>query len=87
MKIFLPGGAGLVGINLIASIKLSNPKWKLTVVDKKYESIKIAREIFPDVTYLCEDLSFTKNQKWPEKIKDCEICVMLQAEIGTINNE
>ena len=87
MKIFLPGGAGLVGINLIASIKSSNPEWHLTVVDKKYDSIKVARIIFPDVNYICEDLSFTKNQKWPIQIKDCDVCIMLQAEIGGINDE
>ena len=55
MKIFLPGGAGLVGINLIASIQSSNPDWEIVVVDKNLDSIKIARRIFPNVIYLCED--------------------------------
>jgi len=87
MKIFLPGGAGLVGINLIASIKSSNPDWEIVVVDKNLNSIKVARKIFPDVNYLCEDLSLTKNQKWPFEIKDCDICIMLQAEIGGIDDK
>ena len=86
MKIFLPGGAGLVGINLITLIKLKNPEWELVVVDKKLDSIEIAKNLFPDVNFLCEDLSITVNQKWVEEIKDCDLCVMLQAEIGTINN-
>tara|TARA_Y100001968_G_scaffold141817_1_gene129645 strand:+ start:21770 stop:22708 length:939 start_codon:yes stop_codon:yes gene_type:complete len=87
MKVFLPGGAGLVGINLIASIKSSNPEWKLLVVDKKYEAIYIASKIFPDVDFLCEDLTFKENQKWPQEIRGCDACVMLQAEIGTTDNK
>ena len=86
MKVFLPGGAGLVGINLIALIKSTNPEWELIVVDKKLESIKIAKKLFPDVIYICEDLSITINQKWIKEIKDCDLCVMMQAEIGTKNN-
>lgn len=87
MKIFLPGGAGLVGINLIASIQSSNPDWEIVVVDKNLDSIKIARRIFPNVIYLCEDLSYTKNQKWPSEIRNCDICIMLQAEIGGVNDK
>ncbi len=86
MKVFLPGGAGLLGINLIALIKSTNPEWELIVVDKKLESIKIAKKLFPDVIYICEDLSITINQKWIKEIKDCDLCVMMQAEIGTKNN-
>ena len=86
MKVFLPGGAGLVGINLIALIKSKNPEWDLVVVDKKLDSIKIAKNLFPDVIFICEDLTITVNQKWVKEIKDCDLCVMLQAEIGTINN-
>ena len=85
MKIFLPGGAGLVGINLIALIKSTNPEWELVVVDKKLESIKIAKKLFPDVNFICEDLSITINQNWIKEIKDSDLCVMMQAEIGTKN--
>ena len=86
MKVFLPGGAGLVGINLIALIKSKNPDWELVVVDKKLDSIKIAKKLFPEVIFICEDLTITVNQKWVKEIKDCDLCVMLQAEIGTKNN-
>ena len=86
MKVFLPGGAGLVGINFIALIKSTNPDWELVVVDKKLKSIKIAEKLFPDVIFICEDLSITINQKWIKEIKDCDLCVMMQAEIGTKNN-
>ncbi len=83
MKIFIPGGAGLVGINLIAAIKEKYPKWELIVVDKKYRSIKVAEEIFPDVKFICEDLTNDINQSWPLEIKECDVCIMLQAEIGS----
>ena len=83
MKIFIPGGAGLVGINLIASIKERYPNWELIVVDKKYQSIKVAEEIFPNVKFICEDLTKDINQSWPLEIKECDVCIMLQAEIGS----
>ena len=47
MQIFIPGGAGLVGIHLIAAIKERYPNWELIVVDKKYQSIQVAEKIFP----------------------------------------
>ena len=87
MKVFLPGGAGLVGINLIASIKSNYPEWKLLVVDKKSAAVDIASKIFPDVDFLCEDLTFKGTQRWPKEIKDCEVCVMLQAEIGNTDTK
>ena len=46
MKVFLPGGAGLVGLNLIALLQSNHPDWELLVVDKKAEAVVIARELF-----------------------------------------
>ena len=83
MKIFIPGGAGLVGINLIAAIKERYPNWELVVVDKKYKSIQVAEKIFPNVKFICEDLTKDINQNWPSEIKECDVCIMLQAEIGS----
>ncbi len=83
MKIFLPGGAGLVGLNLIARIYERYPSWTIIVVDKKYQSIKVAEKLFPNVKFICEDLTKDNNQKWPLEIKGCDICIMLQAEIGS----
>ncbi len=82
MKVFLPGGAGLVGLNLIALLQSSHPDWELLVVDKKREAVAIARKLFPGVTFLLEDLTQTEGQQWPMAIRDCGACVMLQAEIG-----
>jgi nucleoside-diphosphate-sugar epimerase len=82
MKVFLPGGAGLVGLNLIALLQSCHPDWELLVVDKKREAVSIAQRIFPSVTFLLEDLMQTAGQQWPAAIKGCNACVMLQAEIG-----
>lgn len=82
MKVFLPGGAGLVGLNLIALLQRTHPDWELLVVDKKREAVAIARKLFPAVAFLQEDLTQTDGQQWPEAIKGCRACVMLQAEIG-----
>ena len=35
MKIFIPGGTGLVGLNLIARLQKYHPDWQLIVVDKE----------------------------------------------------
>ena len=82
MKVFLPGGAGLVGLNLIALLQSSHPDWELLVVDKKREAVAIAKKLFPRVSFLLEDLTQTDSQQWPMAIRGCGACVMLQAEIG-----
>ncbi|MFN6338301.1 MAG: NAD-dependent epimerase/dehydratase family protein [Cyanobacteriota bacterium] len=82
MKVFLPGGAGLVGLNLIALLRERHPDWRLLVVDKKSEAVAIGRQLFPEVVFLQEDLTLVTGMEWPRAIRDCEACVMLQAEIG-----
>lgn len=82
MKIFIPGGAGLVGLNLIAQLQDHHQDWELLVVDKKVEAVAIARELFPRVRFLCEDLTSVEGQRWHLEIRNCDACVMLQAEIG-----
>lgn len=82
MKIFLPGGAGLVGLNLIALLQSRYPSWDLLVVDKKREAVLIAQKLFPTVSFLIEDLTETDGQQWPMIVQGCDACVMLQAEIG-----
>ena len=86
MKIFLPGGAGLVGLNLIALLQEKHPDWELLVVDKKSDAVLIARDLFPNVTFLVEDLCEIAHQQWPEAIQGCQSCVMLQAEIGNTDS-
>ncbi|WP_010316324.1 NAD(P)-dependent oxidoreductase [Synechococcus sp. CB0205] len=83
MRVFLPGGAGLVGLNLIALLQGSHPDWELLVVDKKLEAVAIAQKLFPAVAFISEDLTLTVGQQWPAAMRGCDACVMLQAEIGT----
>jgi nucleoside-diphosphate-sugar epimerase len=82
VKVFLPGGAGLVGLNLIARLQDNHPDWELLVVDKKSEAVAIARALFPRVHFLCEDLTCVEGQQWPVAMRGSDACVMLQAEIG-----
>jgi nucleoside-diphosphate-sugar epimerase len=82
MNVFLPGGAGLVGLNLIALLRQQHPEWELLVVDKKAEAIAIGKSLFPNVQFLHEDLTQIHDVQWPQAIRDCQACVMLQAEIG-----
>lgn len=82
MKVFLPGGAGLVGLNLINQLRQRHPDWQLIVVDKKQQAIAIGRHLFPQVHFLCEDLIDSQTSTWPGLLQSCDSCVMLQAEIG-----
>ncbi len=82
MKVFLPGGAGLVGLNLIALLREQHPDWQLLVVDKKSAAVAIGKTLFPEVHFLVEDLTETAGMQWPSAIQSCQACVMLQAEIG-----
>ena len=52
MKLFLPGGAGLVGLNLIALLQRQHPEWQLLVVDKKREAVEAGHRLFPTVDFL-----------------------------------
>ena len=85
MKVFLPGGAGLVGLNLIAKIIEVHSEWEILVVDKKLEAVEIGKKLFPKVRFLCENLTFKGNQRWHKEILNYDCCVLLQAEIGNID--
>ena len=82
MNVFLPGGAGLVGLNLIALLQQDHPDWRLLVVDKKREAVEAGRRLFPAVQFVVEDLTERQGNRWPSLIEGCDACVMLQAEIG-----
>jgi nucleoside-diphosphate-sugar epimerase len=82
MRLFLPGGAGLVGLNLIQQLREKHPDWDLLVVDKKGAAVEVGRRLYPEVTFLVEDLCVTEGVRWPSELQDCKACVMLQAEIG-----
>ncbi len=78
-KIILPGGAGLVGQNLIVRLKERGYS-TIVVLDKHLENLKILRELHPDI--IAEYVDLADNGKWQEHFCDANIVIMLQAQIG-----
>lgn len=78
-KIILPGGAGLVGQNLVVELKRQGYS-NLVVVDKHIANIKILKQLHPDVVCIEEDL--VNDGSWQLHMKGAAAIVMLQAQIG-----
>ena len=78
-RILLPGGAGLVGQNLIARLKLRGYT-DIVVLDKHQENLKTLSSLYPDVTAIECDLS--KPGDWFSWFDGARAVVMLQAQIG-----
>lgn len=78
-KIVLPGGAGLVGQNLIPRLK-NNSFNNIVVIDKHKHNIQKLRKLHPDVTTICADL--TQQGEWEKEFEDANAIVILQAQIG-----
>lgn len=79
IKIVLPGGAGLVGQNLVARLK-SRGYTNITVLDKHQKNLAILKSIQPEITVEYADLS--KPGSWQKYFTDADVVVMLQAQIG-----
>jgi len=78
-KIILPGGAGLVGQNLVARLKAKGYK-DIVVIDKHLNNLNLLRAIHPDISFECADIS--KPGSWQNYFKGADAVVMLQAQIG-----
>jgi nucleoside-diphosphate-sugar epimerase len=78
-KIVLPGGAGLVGQNLVPRLKAAGYT-EIVVLDKHAANLAILRGIHPDVTTDCVDLADAGH--WERHFEDAAAVVMLQAQIG-----
>jgi nucleoside-diphosphate-sugar epimerase len=78
-KIVLPGGAGLVGQNLVARLKAKGYK-NIVVIDKHRANLAILKQVQPDITAEYADLA--ESGGWLRHFEDAEIVVMLQAQIG-----
>mgnify|MGYP003967874841 FL=1 len=83
-KIILPGGAGLVGQNLLVQLK-EKGYTNITVIDKHHENIKILKQTFPDVEVIEADLA--EKGDWEYIFNDADVVVMLQAQIGAKQEE
>lgn len=81
-KILLPGGAGLVGQNLVAELK-SSGFTNLVVIDKHEANLRIFRQMHPDVPAIDADLAVPGN--WETHFEGADTVVMLQAQIGDPN--
>lgn len=78
-KIILPGGAGLVGQNLVARLKAAGYS-NIVVLDKHKTNLDILRQVQPDIIAEYADLAEPGN--WQRHFKNADVVVMLQAQIG-----
>lgn len=78
-KIVLPGGAGLVGQNLVARLKQRGYR-RIVVLDKHAANLRVLRGVHPDVTTEAADLA--EPGAWSRHFEGAGAVVMLQAQIG-----
>lgn len=78
-KIVIPGGAGLVGQNLVARLVAKGYK-NIVVLDKHKPNLDILREVQPSITAEYADLAVSGD--WLKYFDGADIVVMLQAQIG-----
>jgi nucleoside-diphosphate-sugar epimerase len=78
-KIILPGGAGLVGQNLVARLKEKGYK-NIVVLDKHKANLTILKKTQPEIITEYADLSETGG--WQRHFIGADVVVMLQAQIG-----
>lgn len=78
-KIILPGGAGLVGQNLVARLKAQGYQ-NIVVIDKNATNLEILQKTHPDITVEVADVSVPGS--WQQHFSGASVVVMLQAQIG-----
>jgi nucleoside-diphosphate-sugar epimerase len=78
-KIILPGGAGLVGQNLVARLKAKGYS-NIVVLDKHRANLAILKQVQPDITAEYADLAVPGD--WLRHMQGADVVVMLQAQIG-----
>ena len=78
-KIILPGGAGLVGQNLVARLKAQGYT-NLVVLDKHRANLEVLRRMHPELTIEFADLA--ERGDWQRHFSNARAVVMLQAQIG-----
>ncbi len=79
MKILLPGGAGLLGQNLIVRLKEKGYS-DIVVLDKHRTNLEILKRVHPDITAEYADLA--EDGDWKKHFEGADSVVMLQAQIG-----
>lgn len=81
-KIFITGAAGLVGQNLIASLK-ADSSWEIVAADKHLKNTQILRDLHPEIEVIEADLA--EPGGWQDRLSDCEKAVFLHAQIGGLD--
>lgn len=82
IKILLPGGAGLVGQNLIIRLKTKGYS-NIVVLDKHLANLTILKKLHPDINTEYADLSVAGP--WQNQFQDADVVVVLQSQIGGNN--
>jgi nucleoside-diphosphate-sugar epimerase len=83
-KILLPGGAGLVGQNLVAFLKRKG-YLNLVVLDKHRANLNVLQSMHPDIKIEYADLAVPGA--WGKHFEGADAVVMLQAQIGDLHAE
>ena len=78
-RIVLPGGAGLIGQNLVAQLKRHGYS-NLVVLDKHRTNLEILRKMHRDI--VVEYANLADHGDWKKWLVGAEVVVMLQAQIG-----
>lgn len=84
MKIVLPGGAGLVGQNLVARLR-DRGDHELVVIDKHASNLAVLQRLHPSVQTILADLA--DPGEWQQALAGADAVVMLQAQIGGVRLE
>jgi nucleoside-diphosphate-sugar epimerase len=78
-KILLPGGAGLVGQNLVARL-IARGYSNIVILDKHEANLKILKKMHPSI--IVENANISRPGPWQSHFSGADIVVMLQAQIG-----
>ena len=78
-RIVLPGGAGLVGQNLVVQLKRQG-YLNLVVIDKHRANLDLLQKMHPDI--VTEHADLADRGGWESHLQGAEVVVMLQAQIG-----
>ncbi|MEB3269954.1 MAG: NAD(P)-dependent oxidoreductase, partial [Leptolyngbya sp.] len=82
MRVLVTGAAGLVGQNLIASLK-RNPSLSLVAMDKHPANTAILRQLHPDIEV--HEVDLAEPGDWESVAAGVDLAVMLQAQIGGLD--
>ncbi|EQD69948.1 NAD-dependent epimerase/dehydratase [mine drainage metagenome] len=83
-KVVLPGGAGLVGQNLVPRLKAKGYT-NIVVLDKHRHNLSVLQQMHPDITAEWADLA--APGPWSKHFEGVDTVVMLQAQIGAKERE